>query len=302
MEKTEWLKVRKNFIGASEAGAILGFNPFKTAYDVWVEKTSDDLPKELTGDAIEFGLKLEPIIAETFEERTKRKVLRDNKIRISERIPFLSCSLDRMILPLNGEGRGVLEIKTVSSSARQYWEDKIPLNYFAQIQQQLFVTGLQYGFFAILVDGRYFETIEIKKDDDYIHQQNEKLTKFWNDHILTKIPPEKVVKDLETIESNNDAFVEATEELVSTHAKLIEIKKVMKQYEEQEEKLSDILKLAMGEKGLLKFQGITLATWKKSADGVKIDEKKFKEANPEMYKAYSIPKPGVRRFLVKGGE
>lgn len=35
----EWLELRKAYIGGSEAGAIIGMNPYKSAYTLWAEKT-----------------------------------------------------------------------------------------------------------------------------------------------------------------------------------------------------------------------------------------------------------------------
>ena len=38
MEKSEWLKWRRKGIGGSDAGAVLGISPYKTARDVYYEK------------------------------------------------------------------------------------------------------------------------------------------------------------------------------------------------------------------------------------------------------------------------
>ena len=38
-DKDEWLSLRKGYIGGSDAGAVLGMNPYKSAYSLWAEKT-----------------------------------------------------------------------------------------------------------------------------------------------------------------------------------------------------------------------------------------------------------------------
>ena len=39
--KEEWLALRKKLgVGGSEAGAVIGMNPYKSAYTLWAEKTS----------------------------------------------------------------------------------------------------------------------------------------------------------------------------------------------------------------------------------------------------------------------
>ena len=37
--REEWLSLRKNYIGGSDAGAVLGMNPYKSAYSLWAEKS-----------------------------------------------------------------------------------------------------------------------------------------------------------------------------------------------------------------------------------------------------------------------
>ena len=41
LEKNEWLEYRKQGIGGSDAAAIMGLNPWKTAMDVWLEKVGE---------------------------------------------------------------------------------------------------------------------------------------------------------------------------------------------------------------------------------------------------------------------
>ncbi len=44
--KAEWLADRKNFIGSSEAAAILGWSKFSSPWAIWAKKTGkvDELP------------------------------------------------------------------------------------------------------------------------------------------------------------------------------------------------------------------------------------------------------------------
>ena len=37
--RSKWLKMRKAGIGGSEAAAIVGLNPWKSAFQLWMEKT-----------------------------------------------------------------------------------------------------------------------------------------------------------------------------------------------------------------------------------------------------------------------
>jgi len=39
MPREQWLELRRQGIGGSDAAAILGMNPWKSPMDVWLEKT-----------------------------------------------------------------------------------------------------------------------------------------------------------------------------------------------------------------------------------------------------------------------
>lgn len=43
MERTEWLGYRKQGIGGSDAGAICGLSPFRSAIQVYLDKTSEEV-------------------------------------------------------------------------------------------------------------------------------------------------------------------------------------------------------------------------------------------------------------------
>ena len=40
----EWLQIRKQYIGGSDAGAIMGMNPYASPFSVWAEKTGNAEP------------------------------------------------------------------------------------------------------------------------------------------------------------------------------------------------------------------------------------------------------------------
>jgi predicted phage-related endonuclease len=49
----EQIAIRRTRIGSSEVGAILGIDPYKSAYDVWTEKM---LPPEVTAPSTRRGV------------------------------------------------------------------------------------------------------------------------------------------------------------------------------------------------------------------------------------------------------
>ena len=98
----EWLRIRKNGIGGSDAGAIVGLNPYRSAMNVYLDKISDNVEQETT-EAIRCGHDLEQYVAERFCEATGKKVHRSNYMYRSIEYPFLQADVDRLVV---GEDAG----------------------------------------------------------------------------------------------------------------------------------------------------------------------------------------------------
>lgn len=68
----EWLRYRKFGIGGSDAGAICGLNPYRTAIQVYFDKTSDAV-EDTDNEAMRQGRDLEDYVAQRFMEATGKK-------------------------------------------------------------------------------------------------------------------------------------------------------------------------------------------------------------------------------------
>lgn len=62
MERSEWLDYRKKGIGGSDAGAICGLNPYRTAIQVYLDKTSDGT-EDIDNEAMRQGRDFEEYVA-----------------------------------------------------------------------------------------------------------------------------------------------------------------------------------------------------------------------------------------------
>lgn len=302
LTKEQWLKERKRGIGASEVAAVLGISRWKTPLQLYEEKVSADVIQEPENAAMHFGLKLEDVIADEFAEQTGMKVRRDNKIRIHPLFDFLFCSLDRTIVTLDDRGPGVLEIKTASGWYARTWDTEVPVEYFAQIQHQLAVTGYQWGQFAVLVDGRDYKSFEVRRDEEYITEQTEALVKWWNGHVVPRIPPPATVVDFDGMSSLPESIVEASAEIRARYDQLVDVRSKIARLDAEKELHEGAIKEFMGTRELLSTNGQPLCTWKTSKPFVSIDSKRLKKELPDVAAKYSIEKPGSRRFLVKGAK
>jgi len=85
LPREEWLDVRKNGIGSSDAAAAVGLNPYKSQLQLWMEKTGRDksLPVVDPNDEespMYWGTILEPIVAAHYTRRTGNRVRRINAV------------------------------------------------------------------------------------------------------------------------------------------------------------------------------------------------------------------------------
>ena len=66
--REEWLLLRKTYLGGSDLGAVIGVNKYKTALDVYLEKTSEFV-EEVNNDATYWGNVLEGVVAQEYSKR-----------------------------------------------------------------------------------------------------------------------------------------------------------------------------------------------------------------------------------------
>ena len=152
MSREEWLKLRKNGIGGSDAGAVCGVNPYSSAIQVFVDKRSDDI-SDYDNEAMREGRDLEDYVAKRFTDETGKKVRKANYMYIDEDYPFMFADVDRLIVGENA----ALECKTVNAYNADKWADgKIPPHYKIQCYHYMSVLGLDCMYIAALVLGKEF--------------------------------------------------------------------------------------------------------------------------------------------------
>lgn len=177
---------RKEYIGGSDIGTIMGVNPWKSPYTLWAEKTGLITPEDLSdNDAVWFGTMEEAIIAERFTIKTGLKVRKSNYGYGCAEYPFLKGHVDR----LASKGKWGLEIKTTSSwNKTKYDEGEIPESHYWQCQFYMFVTGYPLWYLATKRDNRFYIT-KVARDEEAIERMLDTCTDFWN-HVQSGEPVE----------------------------------------------------------------------------------------------------------------
>jgi putative phage-type endonuclease len=182
----EWLAVRQSSIGGSEAAAAIGISPWQTPLDLYLTKLGMAAPIEET-EAMKWGTRLEPLIAEEYQQLTGRGFVAEQLFVRSPVVEFMSATLDLV----RDDGR-LVELKTVGSRSAHHWgesgSDEVPRHYLCQVLHQLIVTGTEVADVAVLIAGQEFRTFTIHRDDDVAARIVEREADFWQ-RVLHRDPP-----------------------------------------------------------------------------------------------------------------
>lgn len=181
----EWLSIRNRYIGGSDAGAVVGMNPYKSAYTLWAEKTGK-LPAFEGNITTRVGAYLEDLVAHMFQEETGKRVQKNNSTLVNSKFPFACANLDRIVC---GE-KALLEIKTTNSlpNMKQIRGGEFPDTWYCQMTHYLAVSELEKAYLAVLVNCREFHVFELERDEDEIASLMRAEADFW-EKVKNNTPP-----------------------------------------------------------------------------------------------------------------
>lgn len=277
-DRADWLKTRRRGIGGSDAGAILGLNPYKSPIEVYYEKRGEIEARDLSrNEAVQWGIQLEDIVARRYQMEHKTvKVMRERGTLQSKTYPFMLANLDRIVRD-SGAYYG-LEVKTAGAHNYKYWRDgNIPPWYMAQVQHYMAVTGLPFFDFAVLIGGQDYEERRVERDDKFI---DEILTptelEFWK-MVDAGTPPAydgsesawRVINALYPVSnpgevdlSDNDKIACSAASYAGLMAKMEDIRAQLKGMEKEAAKYKQEICAAMGENGTAQVGDCWIAEYK----------------------------------------
>jgi len=299
MPRGEWLELRRQGIGGSDAAAIVGLDRYRSAFDVYAEKIGLK-PEQPDNEAMRQGRDLEQYVAERFMEATGKKVRRRNAMLQHPEYPFMIANIDRWVV---GENAG-LECKTTSVLNRaKFSQGEFPPNYYVQCVHYMAVTGAEHWYLAVLVLNKAFHVFTIERDEAEIEALIEAEKHFWENHVLKQIPPTPDGSET-TSEVIKQLFPEAREReevvLFGYEDKIeqyLELDVRVKELECERDKLKQELQLAMADAEIGRAQGYVVE-WKNQVRQ-SLDTKKLKSEQIEIYEKYLKPAQTVRMFKIK---
>lgn len=140
------------------------------------------------------GHLLEDLVARIFSKKTGYPVFQIKKMFRNPMHPCMLADVDYFVSLPDGS-TAILEIKTTNYNARGHWWDDgmpvVPPYYESQGRHYMAVMNLDRVFFCCLY-GNNEDEVEIRemcRDLDYEHEMIFLEENFWNDHVLTRVPP-----------------------------------------------------------------------------------------------------------------
>lgn len=172
-QSPEWHQARAAGLGGSEIAAVMGLNPWESAFSLWHRKAGRIGPKEQTA-AMSWGKRLEPAIAAKWSEDHPEFRTRHTGTWRSRERHWQIANPDRLLLTPSRanntlyEPTSILEVKTAHGMDAHAWgdsgTDEIPVYYRCQVLWYLDVFGFDRCDVAVLIGGSDYREYAIGYD------------------------------------------------------------------------------------------------------------------------------------------
>ena len=314
LNNQDFARLRTKSLGGSDIGAILGLSKYRSAVDVWLEKTGqvNQTPDSLP---LRFGQHAESFVANEYAKATGATLIHDERTITHPEHHFLTGHVDRYIQGsnseiFNAEGQvmapKILECKTAHPFNQSEWgdlgTDQVPLPYLVQCQWYLMLTQCETADLAVLFANSDFRIYTIQRDAELEQLLIERALKFWHEHVLTGRPP-KSQNDLDCRRlfprASAGRSIEASAELMTQLQELKHLETVIKTHEAAIAQIKTDLMQHMGEAEMLHYQGDLIATWKSPKPSTKLDSKSLSLENPALVQQYQKEVANTRRLVIK---
>lgn len=299
--RDQWLAVRASGLGGSDVAAIMGRSGFRTAADVWLEKTGRTGGQASTR-RMRWGQLLEDVIAREWAARDQCTIRRCGTVA-DPLHPWRVASLDRAVLvPRSMRAASLLEVKTTSERwASDVGDEGLAAAYNLQAQWYLGITGLEDAHVAVLVGGQELRELTIRFDIDVWHELCDTAEQFWHHHVLGDVCPPVAPADTTALNAwPAEPGTEATAD--GDVLELLALRELVRAEVKDLETSADLLDAAIkahlgAATELVDAGGRTVATWRPQSS-TRVDVAALKDDG--LYQQYSTTS-STRVLRIKKG-
>ena len=311
----EWAELRKEGIGASSLGMLMGISHYKknTPQTLYDDIMGFSAPMEQTY-AMELGHLMEPVITELFCRRTGAIMLEESAkdfLVVDNEKPWRRVSPDRFFWPEGTpaseqtiENATILEIKYICrhDDVKRYKvinitaENFVELypEYYAQVQYQMGVCRKKEVWVALIDKGtpdQNFVYLQIPFSEAYFNECMKLVDGFWLNYIVPCIRPTEIRNEEDAVKVYNRNIPESTimadDQALALLRRHTEIAVLSKQLEDEDTVIKTTLCETMGfNERLVNSEGKLMASWKTQAGRNTFDSKSLAKDDPETYRKY----------------
>ncbi len=242
IQKTEdWNAWRKRHIGGSEISSIMGVNPWKNAYTLWLEKTGRKEADEMNF-AMRRGLALEEEALREYTRQTNNFVVKQERLE-HDKWSIAGANIDG----ITEDGFTLVEIKCPGKKTIEKCEKgKIDKHYLYQCQWYLMITKAKECHF-FCYDQKKTALLVIESNLSLQKELLNRAINFWEYNVKNDIAPEVTTKDYILIDDPN---------FKSLAEKYLQIEENLKELEKAKKVLKEKI-LDFGDDGNFKGSGIS---------------------------------------------
>lgn len=297
LDEPAWLSMRKKGIGGSDAASVAGVGEFKSAFEVYCDKT-DWRPAEFTeeeNEAMEWGKLLEDAVAAKTARHHGVTLVKPEFMyqHTDPDLAFMLANLDRVVVDPQRDGFGVYEGKTCSAWMEDRWGDEPnePATYaLLQAVHYGAVMGFSWAIISVLIAGQKFRTYRIDIDPQLVSMLTEYEADFW-DRVLRHDPPPPSSLDSDTALLNrlwDPTKLEARTIIVGDEGVELAHRynvahKAMKAAEDEKKAAGNELRLLMGDATeAVTESGLSVCTWNPQSSK-QLDNDKWNRLIPSWF-------------------
>ena len=207
---------------------------------------------------------------------------------------------------ISADGKTLYEVKNLGVHQRKKYGDDgtemVSEKYRAQcLHEQIVHEGVENIVLVVLFGGQ--ELCHFPQNFTQLEAEAHirAMAEFWAQVQTRNWNPQTMADataDLYKVDDGSEMVANAALELACQQ--LAQLKSKIKEFEEAEEGLKQMIQASMKEKATLKaFDGSILATWKTAKPSKRFSADLLKQALPETYEKFVVEQAGSRRFLIK---
>lgn len=275
---------RKEALGSSDMAAILGLDPWRNAYDVWLEKTGQVEDNKET-EVMQAGSLFEDGVLNWAEMHLGK--LERNVEKRAQGFPIVS-HIDAVVIspqePVEAKTAGLFG--PVQEDYGENGTDELPDRVIIQSHVHMLCIEKDICHVPAFIGGRGFNMFRVNRDEVIINSIMDASLDFWEKYVIPNEPPPNVIPSIEIVKR----IRRIPEKIVELDPKLVQewldAKDKVKWAEEIKKDAQAAMLAAIGDAEGANCGSLGLLTYFQQSSS-RIDVDKLKEEQPEIAKQYT---------------